>query len=360
MGKIRGKAFPFIIVSLIVLFAMIGGTWTTASAAAPNPIMAAQQQCPCTMPTISIVSVSADVSVTIRTANYPANDTFNVYMNYFGTRGVGGIKVDTIHSGSGGSFDKTFNIPSELKGQRMIAIRLESPTSGYFSYNWFYNASGGTIPDTGKPSQPKYYPTFSITSVDIDKTVTIKTNDYPPQDTFTVLMGQYGTKGIGGIKVDTIDSGDGGTFSKTFDIPDTLKGSYRIAIRLESASSGYYSYNWFYNKTAGTIPDTGAKPPKPFVIPTFSITGVERNSSVTIKTANFPANDTFNVLMNYYGTAGIGGTKVETVSTGEGGTLTLTFNIPDFLKGQGKIAIRLESPSSGYFSYNWFYNNTYP
>lgn len=350
MERTSGKSFPFVIVSLIIVFALIGGSWTTAQAKT-------QQW---TIPTISILSVSPDVSVTIRTANYPANDTFNVYMNYMGTRGLGGIKVDTITSGSGGSFDKTFTIPDALKGQKQIAIRLESPNSGYFSYNWFYNVSSGTIPDTGKPPASKYFPTFSITSVDPDKTVTIKTIDYPPNDTFTVLMGKYGTKGVGGIKVDTIDSGDGGTFSKTFNIPDELKGSYRIAIRLESAASGYYSYNWFYNKTGGTIPDTGSKPPVPFVIPTFSITGVERNSKVTIKTANFPAGNSFDVLMNYYGTAGIGGIKVDTISSGDGGTLTFTFNIPDSLKGQTRIAIRLVSPTSGYYSYNWFYNNTYP
>ena len=84
-------------------------------------------------------AVSQNNTVTIQTYNYPANDTFNVYMNYFGTRGVGGILVDTVSSGSGGSMSFTFNIPDSLKGLYQIAIRLESPTSGYYSYNWFYN-----------------------------------------------------------------------------------------------------------------------------------------------------------------------------------------------------------------------------
>jgi hypothetical protein len=34
-----------------------------------------------------------------------------------------------------------------------------------------------------------------------------------------------------------------------FHIPKSLQGSYRIAIRLQSPSTGHYSYNWFYNNT---------------------------------------------------------------------------------------------------------------
>lgn len=61
-------------------------------------------------------------------------------------------------------------------------------------------------------------------------------------------MGKFGTRGVNGVLVTTIDLGKGGTFTATFDIPDALKGTSPIAIRLESAS-GYFSYNWFYNTT---------------------------------------------------------------------------------------------------------------
>jgi hypothetical protein len=37
----------------------------------------------------------------------------------------------------------------------------------------------------------------------------------------------------------------------TFDIPASLKGSYQIAVRLQSnTGSGYFAYNWFYNNNA--------------------------------------------------------------------------------------------------------------
>jgi hypothetical protein len=60
-------------------------------------------------------------------------------------------------------------------------------------------------------------------------------------------MGKFGTLGVGGITVGTVDSGDGSSIQTTFDIPAELQGLDRIAIRLESAQ-GFFSYNWFWNQ----------------------------------------------------------------------------------------------------------------
>jgi LysM repeat protein len=197
------------------------------------------------IPTFSIVSVVRNSTVTIQTANFPPNDTFNVLMGKFGTQGVNGTKVGTFSSGSGGTMTATFNIPAGLQGRSKIAIRLQSPTSGYFSYNWFYNfnSSGTSSGSSGYSG----IPTFSISSVSPDKSVTIQTYNFPKNMKFDVLMGAFGTAGINGIKVTTIDSGSGGSFSATYNIPASLAGSHRIAIRLQG-SSGYYAYNWFFNR----------------------------------------------------------------------------------------------------------------
>jgi hypothetical protein len=311
------------------------------------------------VPTFSIVSVAPNNSVTIRTYNFPANDTFKVLMGYMGTRGVNGTKVDTISSGSGGSFTATFNIPSGLTGLYQIAIRLQSTTgSGYFAYNWFYNntVSGVNPPVIGYNG----IPTFSISSVVADSKVTIYTYNFPANDTFDVLMNYMHTQGINGIKVATISSGNGGSFSETFDIPAALKGQYQIAIRLQSnTGSGYFAYNWFYNNTTGTNIGGGSTPSGYIGYPTFSISSVLRNKTVTILTSNLPANDTFEVLMGSMGTRAVNGYYVTTFNTGSGGSQTLTFNIPSQLKGSFQIAIRLQSSSgSGYYAYNWFYNTT--
>ena len=202
------------------------------------------------VPTFNIDSVEEGVSVTITTKNFPANDTFNVTMGEFGTKGVGGISAGSQASGAGGSFSATYNIPAALKDNKLIAIRLQSPTSGYYSYNWFYNntAGGGGNPPPPDPS-PFTIPTFKIDAVVRNQSVTITTANFPANDSFVVTMGYMGTRGVNGIVVDNQASGAGGSFSETYDIPAALKDLYQISIRLQSPTSGYYSFNWFYNNT---------------------------------------------------------------------------------------------------------------
>lgn len=323
------------------------------------------------IPTFSIVSVVMDQSVTVKTNNLPPNDKFDVTMGPMGTQGIGGVKVAQVDSGSGGSKSYTFNIPSSLAGSYKISIRMQSPFSGYYAYNWFYNntTGGATQPPPAVTPPPGYsgFPTFSIVSVVSDDEVTIKTNNLPPNDTFRVTMGPMGTQGIDGVVVDVVDSGTGGTKTYTFDTPQSLYGSYQISIRMQSSSSGYFAYNWFYNNTTGgsggqptPTPPTATPPPGYSGFPTFNILSVVRDSSVTIQAYNLPPNDSFTVTMGPMGTQGIGGIQVDTVNSGSGGSKQYTFNIPAGLKGSYRISIRMQSPSSGYYAYNWFYNNTTP
>ena len=76
--------------------------------------------------------------------------------------------------------------------------------------------------------------------------------------------------GVGGTQVATINSGDGGSFQATYNIPETLQGSQRIAIRLQNAAGNVYAYNWFWNNTSGA-----ADGPYCTGYPTFSISDVE-------------------------------------------------------------------------------------
>ena len=218
-------------------------------------------------------------------------------------------------------------------------------------------------------SNPLYtYPTFVIKAVDRDTLVTIMTDNLPPNDTFIVTMGAYGTAGINGIQVGTTASGAGGQLTLTYNIPAQLHGLYRIAIRLYSPTSGYYAYNWFYNTDANlgltTTPEPSPATPTIttyYGYPTISIASVVKGTTVTITPLNFPPNDVFEVRMNWMWTRGIAGAIVETVSTDEHGALSnTTFAIPNFLQNTYRIAIRLQSPTSGYYAYNWFYNNDAP
>lgn len=116
--------------------------------------------------------------------------------------------------------------------------------------NLIYTGQVLCIPSASIPGAHEQFgkvPLISIASVSKDESVTIRTSDFPAGKTFVVTMGVLGTQGIGGLKVAETNSGSGGSFTVTYAIPAALRGEQAIAIRLESRS-GYYSYNWFYNR----------------------------------------------------------------------------------------------------------------
>jgi len=336
-----------------------------------------------TIPTFTILSIVTDQTVTIKTYNFPANDVFDVLMGPMGTQAINGIWVASQPSGNGGTLTATYEIPDALKGSYQIAIRLQSSTgSGYFAFNWFYNNStAGVPPSPGWPGTGYTgYPTFTILSVIRNQSVTIQTYNLPPNDSFVVTMGPMGTRGVNGYIVATTDSGTGGSQQITYTIPTELYDSYQISIRMQSSLSGYFAYNWFYNNTTGgtggpevptPTPGATATPgPTPTAVPlpapgytgypTFSIVSVVRNQSVTIQTYNLPPTDTFVITMGPMGTRGINGYIVGTTDSGVGGSQQYSFAIPPELQNSYQISIRMQSPYSGYYAFNWFYNNTYP
>ena len=336
----------FVLAGAMALAMALGGVGFLALGAAPNYTG---------YPYFFISSVVADTSVTISPYNFPPNDTFTVTMNTYGTYGVGGWTVDTVTTDASGNLSNTtFTIPPELAGQRRIAIRLQSSTTGYYAYNWFWNHTVVSIPGYAG------YPYFYITTVAQDTSVTIDPHNFTPNDTYKVYMGAYGTLGIGGIEVDTVTTDASGTLSNTtFNIPAALAGQTKIAIRLESPTTGYYAYNWFWNTTASSGGGSGGVALPWPGYPYFYVSDVVQDSSVTIKPHNFAPNDTYTVTMNYFGTLGIGGWVVDTVTTDASGNLSnTTFTIPLELAGQTRIAIRLQSPTTGYYAYNWFWNVT--
>lgn len=203
------------------------------------------------IPTFSISAVEKGISVTVLTNNFPAGQDFTVRMGEFGTLGIGGIVVATTASNGGGTMNATYTIPPALADRSRIAIRMDFP-SGHYSYNWFYNNTTGTaapVVTTESPAVPAYtgYPTFMILSVVKDNTVKIQAYNFPAHQSFKLRMGAYGTLGIGGILVTTVNTGAGGNFVAQYDIPAALAGSAKIAIRMDSESGYYYAYNWFYN-----------------------------------------------------------------------------------------------------------------
>lgn len=327
------------------------------TAAIPTP--------PTSLPWFDILDVYPGSWVMIRCYNFYMPIAFNFYMGAGGTNGEGGIFVGNANSRTAENFDITLEIPYSLRNQAVIDVRAES-IDGYLYYSSFTNmgaaaSSGSTTGSTSGSTFTGYIPTFDITAVSVDTSITIMTHNFPANQNFTVRMGPYGSYGIGGTVVATTDSGVGGSFAATYSIPAALKGSAMIAIRMDSPD-GYYSFNYFANATASpsaTTTPVPVVPPSYTGFPYFYISKVVKDVSVTIDGHNFPPGQTFTVTMGSYGTYGIGGIVVGTSTADSTGKLATTYSIPTSLVGSDLIAIRLESPQ-GYFAYNWFFNNTTP
>lgn len=306
---------------------------------------------------ITVTSVEPGDHVVVIAANLPEDENFDVRMGKYGTQGIDGILISTVDASI---LKRTFPIPVTLQDEAKIAIRYESRDSSLVLYTWFENLAGGSGGAGGEVSGYYGIPTFSIVSVNEDEDVTIQTYNFPANMTFQVLMGEMWTQGIGGTLVTTLDSGAGGAFTKTFDIPAALKGNYQISIRLQTVDNTFYAYNWFYNNTATGTPVGSPASGGYTGVPTFSISSVAADSKVTIQTNNFPPGYDFEVLMGKMWTQGVGGIAVATIDSGSGGSFSKTFNIPAALAGEDRIAIRLQATTDGWYAYNWFYNNTYP
>ncbi|MEJ2758077.1 MAG: hypothetical protein P8046_06285 [Anaerolineales bacterium] len=205
-------------------------------------------------PFTNILNVVPDQEVTLQVFNFPADKEFIVTMGEIGTRGISGFVVGTQYSGEGGSFIVTYPIPSGLHGSQYIAIRLESTSSGHFAYDFFKNVEGYGSTNT-TPTDPAdwrlaqgTYPLTEIESVSAGESVTVKVTNATKNDAYTVRMGAWGTRGLGGIVVDTYYTDDTGTFTATFTIPENLKSAQKIAIRFESVNAAYYAFDWFVNE----------------------------------------------------------------------------------------------------------------
>jgi len=333
------------------------------------------------IPTFDIVSVVPDEVVTIETSDFPADMKFDVLIGRYGNFGKDGTKVATQDSGKGGSFTATFNIPKELKGVEKLSIRLENKASGYYSYNWFENAvmeakdkSATTVP-VAEGEEVVYHPSFTITRVDMDKNITVSGTGFPVDMEFDVLMGEYGSTGVGGVKVSSQKTGSKGEFKATYIIPAVFKGTYKIAIRMASAKSPYYAYNYFYNATypvaeapapvEATKAETPAATTKDTAVayegyPSFTITAVKKHVSIAIQAENLPADETFEIYMTDYDDGSAEVVKAGTMESKEGGAASATFSIPSEVQGLNQISVRLSGVKTGYFAYNFFFNADFP
>lgn len=310
------------------------------------------------VPSMSVLSVVKGKSVTIQAVNYPAYTEFRVLMDKIGTRAVDGIRAGTATTGKEGTFKASFNIPSDLLDQNLIAIRIEATgRSGHYAYNWFQNAT------TSIPGQPSSGPASSgstaltIASVVEDTSVTLKASSLPAYSSYIVWFDRlYGQGGVTGIKAGTVSTGRDGVLNATVRIPKELHDRNALAVRLQSTNgSANLISNWFSNATSEEGMGGGAPYASKSGIPAIRIVEVNEGDSIKISGSQFPGKKELTVLMGKMGTQGLNGVEVDTVKTEKDGSFTATFKIPKALRDRNEIAVRVQD-GSGYYAYSWFDN----
>jgi hypothetical protein len=210
---------------------------------------------------IDVVSAKADDTVTIRYRSAPANRTFTVRMDVAGNKAIDGIVVAQTNSGSGGNFEETYKIPAELHGKKTIAIRVDSTTGGFYSFNWFNNVTHTAVlpvAPTPKPVVTGRGPFVKVIAVKGDM-MTVRATGFPADVTFSVRVGPFYGFSKHGEVMGEVYSGKGGEFDFNVRIPSKVKANELGAIRLDGR--GFFAYNAFKYADFGTF-DPNASGPK--------------------------------------------------------------------------------------------------
>jgi len=201
----------------------------------------------------TILNVVEDESVTIRLENFPADETFFVYMGFRDTLGLNGYLVSKLETNAGGTFSAKFLIPEELKGEEVISIRFESQDSRVFCYNFFYNKTGSSQAPASKITYNKLkpgFPTFDLVNMVAGQSIRVQTKYFPENERWAVFLNTgHGAKiNKGWIEVLGFNSDEGGVLTIDIPIPSSLQYAENIAVMFYNVNDGFRTYDLYVNQ----------------------------------------------------------------------------------------------------------------
>lgn len=180
-----------------------------------------------------IVEVHRDQTVAIRTVDFPMRTHFTVSMEVAG-KGTGPtvpapVVIDTLDTGpAGGAIEAVYPIPASLRGQLILALRLQSP-DGYQAYRWFINEDLLPKPADEKSAQPEL--TFSAVKQGVS--VTVEAKHLPANVSFWVRLGPADSFFKNYAVGDRVTSGADGSARFTLSLPQSLQASPYITVRMD-------------------------------------------------------------------------------------------------------------------------------
>jgi hypothetical protein len=227
---------------------------------------------------------------------------------------------------------------------------------------------------------------LEVLSVKAGESVTVRAHNLPANQLFVVQMDADGNQGVNGVRITLTNSGAGGTFDETYNIPPTLKNVIQLVIRLQTEKGEHAVFASFTNKT-GIAPNITLTPtatlkatlapsvtatagqvtPNPTIEltpissavggkPRIAILGVLQSQTISLRAENFPPKQTFVIRVGPYETFFSDYVLLGRINSGQGGSFTFDLALPAALKNAELLTIRLDG--GGYVAYNVFSNVT--
>lgn len=222
--------------SLLIVLTLIAGSGMTVL---QSPLALIRPQ-------VTVTHVVRNRSVDFSAQNFRADESVEVLIGAYGTHGVNGIKVGTFRTSHTGRLSATVSIPSVFRGETRLDLRVQRRgydgvhQLDYYAYTSFRNRSPRT--DETKKNIP-----IRVVKVVHNKSVTVRFEDLPAQQTFEVRLSAIGGRQRGSQLVGNFATGKGGTLVATYLIPKELAGSTLFFLVAMSTSREYSGTAIFLN-----------------------------------------------------------------------------------------------------------------
>lgn len=188
------------------------------------------------------------------------------------------------------------------------------------------------------------------TSVKEDLSVTLQGKSLAVNTVYTIYLSNYKINQGTSYLLATVTTSKDGSFTGTYTLPSKLKDVSKIKIVVRN-SAGDTASNWFYNLTSNSNTGGISSP-----VLTLSVITIKEGKTVKIQASNLLPGVTYQVTMGKTGTAGENGIVVGTIKSTSGGSVTVTFDIPEDLAGRSKIDLRVENNAYDVSAYVTFDN----
>ena len=337
------------------------------------------------LPAIKVSTVIPDEKVVLETKNFPAETAYLVSMASSETP-ENFTAVAKFNSKTGGKLSVTVKIPAIFQGLKSIELKLEDDKGGVILGNFVnipdevteQTASDETITLVNQEEQPAEEPEKEEPVQEEQPAEEPEKEEPVQEEQLNEQPGDIELVNEAVSAVEASESSDSLTcdFSQipTVTITDVVRNESVTFVTSDFPANSNFSVSMgYYVETWTPVREPVFEKPRHEANPRNPLPGVPAHEPITI------GDETFYVLeptdpnapdfrkshkpteprITGYVTSKFTGTQVGTFNTGDGSSQSLTFEIPSSLSNVSPIAIWISDLGPcGFYSYNYFYNNS--